>query len=164
MKRPCLALALLTTLAACASAQSEYPSLAIRPAERATGTLTPAAAEPVVAPAPQATIDRVSQLAADARASHQAFLSQVAGARSTITAARGAAIGGEAWARAEAALADVRAARAKTMVPLADLDRLYVDAATQSQATDRIGAARVEVEGLAAAEDRTLGELSAGLP
>jgi hypothetical protein len=164
MLRRLSVLALIAALAACASAQREYPSLAIRPAERATGTLTPAAAEPLVAPAPAVTLERVSQLAADARASHQAFLGQVADARSTITAARGAAIGGEAWARAEAALADVRAARSKTMVPLADLDRLYVDAATQSQATDRIGAAREEVEGLVAAEDRTLGELSAGLP
>jgi hypothetical protein len=164
MFRRAFALALIAALAACASAQSEYPSLAIRPAERATGTLQPAAAEPVVAPAPAATLDRVSQLAADARAGREAFVETVAGARAAIANARGAAVGEDAWARAEAALADVRAARAKTMVPLADLDRLYVDAATQSQATDRIGAARDEVEGLVAAEDRTLGELSAGLP
>jgi hypothetical protein len=164
MLRRCLALFLTAALAACAGAQGDYPSLDIRPAERATGMLRPVAAEPIVAPAPQATLDRVAQLAADGRANHQAFLNQVAGARPAITAARGATIGDDAWARAEAALADVRAARSRTMVPLADLDRLYVDAATQSQATDRIAAARDEVSALVAAEDRTVSELSANLP
>jgi len=164
MNRRFLALPLLAALAACASAQSEYPSLAIRPAERAIGTMQPPPAEPVLAPAPQATLDKVSQLAADARADHQAFVQQVAGARAAITGARGAAVGDDSWARGEAALADVRAARSKTMGPLADLDRLFVDAGTQGQATDRIAAARDEVQGFVTAEDRTLAELSGNLP
>lgn len=164
MLRRLLALPLIAALAACASAQSEYPSLAIRPAERATGTLQPVSAEPVLTPPPPATLDRVSQLSADARADHQAFVEQVASTRSVISAARGAAIGTESWARGEAALADVRAARSKTMVPLADLDRLYVDAATQGQAVERIDAARDEVAGLVTSEDRTLADLSANLP
>jgi hypothetical protein len=164
MTRRLLALPLLAALTACASAQSEYPSLAIRPIERASGTMQPAAATPAFIPPPQTTLDKLSQLAADARADHQAFLSQTAGARPAITAARGAAVGNDAWAQAEAALADVRAARARTMIPLADLDRLLVDAATQGEATDRIGAAREEVAGLVTSEDRTVAELSAGLP
>jgi hypothetical protein len=61
-------------------------------------------------------------------------------------------------------MADVRAARSKTMIPLADLDRLYVDAATQGVETGRIGAARDEVAGFVTAEDRTVAELSANLP
>ncbi|MBO0749697.1 MAG: hypothetical protein J2O44_04600, partial [Porphyrobacter sp.] len=76
----------------------------------------------------------------------------------------GKAVGDDAWAKAEAALADVRAARSKTMIPLADLDRLYVDAATQGEATARIGAARDEVAGLVTSEDRTVDQLSADLP
>jgi hypothetical protein len=164
MIRRCLALSALALLTACASAQSQYPSLAIRPAERANGTLQPVAAEPVLTPPPAATLDRVSQLAADGRAAHQAFTQQVAGARATIAGARGAAVGGDVWAQAEAALADVRAARGKTMIPLADLDRLFVDAATQGEATDRIGATREEVAGLVTSEDGTVAELSANLP
>jgi hypothetical protein len=158
------ALPLLALLAGCASAQSDYPSLAIRPAERATGTLQPIPAEPVLTPQPQTTLDRVSQLAADARASHAGFAEVVAGARSAITGARGAAIGDEAWARGEAAFADVRAARSKTMVPLVDLDRLHIDAATHGEATERIDAARQEVATLVASEDRIVAELSANLP
>ena len=164
MFRRCLVLTLIAALAACASPQGEYPSLAIRPAERAAGTMQPPPAEPVPAPAPQATLDKVSQLVADARADHQAFVQQVAGARAAITGARGSAVGEDSWARGEAALADVRAARSKTMGPLADLDRLYVDAGTQGQATTRIGAARDEVQGFVTAEDRTLAELSGNLP
>jgi len=164
MSRPALALALLAVLTACASDQSEYPSLAIRPAERASGTMQPPAAEPVLTPPPSATLDRLVQLTAEAEASHKAFLGQVASTRSAITAGRGAAVGSDAWARAEAALADVRAARGKTMVSLADLDRLFVDAGTQGQATDRIGAARERVSSLVGEEDRALSGLSANLP
>jgi hypothetical protein len=164
MLQRCLALPLFAVLAACAGDQSEYPSLDIRPAERASGTMQPPPAEPLLTPPPSATLDRLAQLTRDAEASHKAFLGQVAGTRLAITAGRGAAVGSDAWARAEAALADVRAARAKTMASLADLDRLFVDAGTQGQATDRIGAARDRVEGLLASEDRTVGELSVNLP
>ena len=106
----------------------------------------------------------MSQLIADARASHAAFAEVADGARSAIAGARGAATGSDAWARGEAALADVRAARGKTTVPLADLDRLLVDATTQGEAGDRIEAARAEVAELVAAEDRVVAELSANLP
>ncbi len=164
MFRRCLVLALPALLAACASSQSSYPSLAIRPAERAAGTLQPAPAEPTLTSVAQPTLDHVSQLAADAKADHEAFLKQVAGARPVIAAARGAGVGEDSWARAEAALADVRGARSKTMVPLADLDRLYVDAGTQGEKTEGIGAARDEVSALVASEDKTVSELSAGLP
>jgi hypothetical protein len=164
MFRRCFALGLVATLTACASAQSAYPSLAIRPGERESGTLQPVPSEPVFTPVPQATLDRVSQLAADARADHQAFVEQVASARPIITAARGAAIGDDAWAKGEAAFADVRAARSKTMIPLADLDRLFVDASTNGEKVDRIAAARDEVAGYITSEDRTVDELSANLP
>jgi hypothetical protein len=164
MVRRLLLLPAIAALAACAGAPSAYPSLAIRPAERATGTLQPVPVEPVLTPPAPATLDKVAQLAADGKASHQAFLAQAAADRAAIFGGRGAAVGSEAWARAEAALADVRAARSKTMVPLVDLDRLLVDAGTNGEATDRIAAARDEVTSLVAAEDRTLAELSAGLP
>ena len=164
MIRRGFALLSVLLLAACASAQSQYPSLAIRPAERETGTFQPAPVEPVLTPPTPATRDRVSQLAAQARSAHQAFVEMVASTRPVIAAARGKAVGDDAWAAGEAALADVRAARGKTMVPLADLDRMFDDAATTGQATDRIGAARNEVAGYVTSEDRTVDELSANLP
>jgi hypothetical protein len=121
-------------------------------------------AEPVLTPPTPATLDRVSQLAAEARAADRAFADVIAGARRTVIGGHGAAVGSEAWANAEAAFADVRAARSKTMVSLVDLDRLFVDAGTQGDSTDRIGAARAEVAALVSSEDQIVAELSANLP
>jgi hypothetical protein len=165
MTRRFLALGFVAALAGCAvSPQGAYPSLAIRPSERESGTLQPAPAEPVLTPVAKPTLDHVSQLAADARADHQAFVEQVAGARPVIADAKGKAVGDDAWAAGEAALADVRAARSKTMIPLADLDQLYDDAATHGEKTESIGAARDEVAGFVTSEDRVVAELEAGLP
>lgn len=163
MFRRCLALPAIAMLAACASPQGEYPSLAIRPAERAAGTMQPPPIQPVLTAPAQGTLDRISQLAADARADHRAFADQVSATRAIIAGGRGKAVGDDSWAKAEAALADVRAARAKTMIPLADLDRLLVDAGTQGESTDRIGAARDEVQGLVASEDASVTELQRGI-
>ena len=61
----CLAvLAPVVLLAACKSADDSYPSLDIRPAERATGVLVPV--EPYVPPpTPPAVGNRLSQLSAE---------------------------------------------------------------------------------------------------
>ena len=65
--RACLIAALGGSLGACATATEEYPSLAIRDAERVTGTLEPAPPTPYVPPAtPAAVVDRLDRLAADA--------------------------------------------------------------------------------------------------
>lgn len=114
-------------------------------------------------PLAQPTLDRLSRLTGDAEAAHKAFLSEMASTRSTITAGRGAAIGDDAWARAEAALADVRAARSKTMIPLVDLDRLLVDAGTNGESTGRIATARDAVSALVDAESSVIGGLQGSL-
>jgi hypothetical protein len=161
MIRRCLALLALPALAACASAQSAYPSLAIRPGERVTGTMTPAPAAPAPPPAtPAATLDRLVELTGEASAAHRQFLDQVAGARGAVAAARGAEVGSDAWAAGQLALAGLDAARSKTMLALTDLDRLYVDAVTGDAAAQRIGAARGEVEQLVAAENVAVDELT----
>lgn len=163
MLQRCLTLPVLAALTACASPQGQYPSLAIRPAERASGTMRTPPAEPVMTPLAQPTLDRLSRLTGDAEAAHKAFLSEMASTRSTITAGRGAAIGDDAWARAEAALADVRAARSKTMIPLVDLDRLLVDAGTNGESTGRIATARDAVSALVDAESSVIGGLQGSL-
>ena len=130
-------------LAACATPADEYPSLAIRDAERVTGTLEPAAPEPYVPPpTPPAVIGRLDQLAADAASAHRAFLAEVSGARSAVSAARGAQLGSERWARASVAVAELEGARSRAMIALADLDRLMVEAAVEGGALERIVAVR----------------------
>jgi hypothetical protein len=49
------------------------------------------------------------------------------------------------------------------MIALADLDRLYVDAAVNGEATDRIAAARDTVAAQVEQEDATIAGLAAAL-
>lgn len=141
--RICLVAALGGSLGACATPSEEYPSLALRDAERVTGTLQPVAPEPYVPPAqPPAVLDRLAQLSGEAASAHQAFLAEAPQVRSAVAAARGSEPGAESWARAQVAVAGLEASRSRAMIALADLDRLYVDAAVAGEAIDRIGTAR----------------------
>ena len=69
------ALLLLPLLAACAAPEGEYPSLALRPAELATGAPEPTAPAPPP-PTPAAVLSRLDQLTADAASAHRTFLAQ----------------------------------------------------------------------------------------
>ena len=137
------ALLLVPLLAACATADGDYPSLAIRDAERVGGTFEPVAPTPYMPPpTPAAVVDRLAQLAADAASAHRAFLAEAPAARSAVAAAGGAAFGSDGWARASVALAGLESARSQAMIALADLDRLMVDAALQGGELERIVAVR----------------------
>jgi hypothetical protein len=161
--KPSLALALAALLLAGCASTGRYPSLAIRDAERATGTLQPAEPAPYVPPAtPPETLDRIGRLAADAQAAHRTFLAAVEKGRATIAAGRSAAQGTDAWSRAQIALADLEASRSQAMIALADLDRLYVDAELAGGELERISAARDESAALIATENETIDALRAG--
>jgi hypothetical protein len=154
-----LPLAATLFLSACAGAAEGYPSLAIRPAERASGTWTPPPRHIPPSP-PAAALTSLDALAAEARAAHTAFTAETAQATRLITAARNAATGSEAWARAEVARSSLAAAHSRTLVPLAGMDRVYVEASTAGEDLDRIAAVHAEVEALAAAEDAVLAGLA----
>lgn len=133
------ALLFVPLLAACATATEDYPSLAIRDAERVTGTLEPAEPTPYVPPeTPAAVMTRLDHLAAEAASAHRAFVAEIPAARSVVSAARGAEMGSDGWARASVAVATLEGARSRAMIALADLDRLMVDAAVEGGALDRI--------------------------
>ena len=153
-----LLLATSTILSACAGAAEGYPSLAIRPAERAGGTWTPPPRH-VPPPPPAAALTSLDALAADARTAHAAFTTETARATQAVGAARNAATGSEAWARAEVARSSLAAAHSRTLVPLADLDRVYVAASSAGEDVGRIAAVHAEIEALAAAEDAVLAGL-----
>ena len=155
----------LVLVAACAStAATTYPSLAIRPGERVTGTANPVA-PPAPPPATAQTGSRLSQLRAQARAADGRFAERKASATALSAAARGAAVGSEAWSIAQIALASLEAARSEAMIALADLDSLYVTAKIEAVPTqgsgdvDAIGGVRDEVIGLVGEEDATLAAL-----
>lgn len=145
-------------LAACASPEGDYPSLAIRDVERVSGSLEVEPAPPPPAP-PAATLASLDELAASALAAHQRFLAAEPDARAVIASAAGAARGTEAWARAQVAIANLEAQRSQTMIALADLDRIYVDAATSALATESISDVRSQIDALVEQQDATIRSL-----
>ncbi|MBA4353901.1 MAG: hypothetical protein C0409_04345 [Novosphingobium sp.] len=171
---PRLALAPLTISAllmgGCAD-RADFPSLARRPAEEAYSAARTAQSAPVPQ---QATISqglssRLSALRAAANEAHDSFIARQPAATRAVSAAAGAAKGTEAWSVASVAVAGLESARARLGLPLADLDRLEVEAS--SRAADGNDAdfkavrdTRVEVEALAGREtgviDSLLGRLA----
>lgn len=152
-------------LTACANTgDAGFPSLATRPGERVSGTLTPAPA-PARPPATAATGTRLSSLKASALAAHRRFADLRGRAEQLSAAARGAAVASEAWSVAQVAVAELESARSETAVALADLNSLYIDAAAASVPTggsgdlDAIAAAREDVTGWLAADDAVLAAL-----
>lgn len=154
------ALPALALLAACAASGEDYPSLALRPAE--VGAIAPT---PTPAPPPQpsaSTIQRVEQLAVEAAEAHRAFLAEAPAARGAIEAGRGGGEGSESWARAQVALSDLQATRNPSSIALADIDRIYADAATAGADLSQIADARDRVAAQVDEQDRTIAALSAG--
>lgn len=159
--RPLLGLVGPMALAACAGGAppEAYPSLAIRDVERVQGTLAPPAPPPPPPSPSPAQLAELDQLVGEARGAHATFLEAEPAARRTVGAVRGAVTGSEGWARAQLALAGLQARRSQTLVPLADLDRLYVDAATSGKPLETLAAAQGVVETLVAEESRAIAAL-----
>lgn len=159
----------LALLAACASSRTHYPSLEIRPAERAFGQAGAApAADSPPAPAPipaDATLSqRLAALKARANEAAARFTALRPEAERAAAAARGAANGSESWNRAQVALARLDSARSDTAVTLADLDQLAVEADIKAvdqpgPDAESIGAARESVAAIVAGQDAALDSL-----
>lgn len=156
-------------LGGCSSDRSRFPSLATRPVERAFGTAQPVDAAVVpdaTAPLPPSAgvVARIAALREQARSARRTFESRQPAAARAASAARGSAIGGEAWSVAQVALAQLDSARSQGMVPMADLDRMLI-VAEQAAAVGPnddlvvIRAAQEEVSAMIADEDRTIANL-----
>lgn len=148
---------LLPLVAACATPAGVYPDLSIRDAERVTGTMQPVEPAPYVPDTtPTDVLDELDQLAGDAANAHQSFLREAPGLSAAFAAGRSGEVGTPAWSNALVALGSLEAARSRTLIALADLDRLYVAAATDSREITRIEAARQQVMALVEEEDRMI--------
>lgn len=161
-----LILVALPALAACATSGDRYPSLAIRDVERAQGQFEPVASAPlavpeVAVPAGGPLADRLAALGASADAAHRAFLASAPAATRRANAAAGAAIGSDAWATAQVALADLDSARSATAIALGDLDTLMVANAVQAQDVSAIEAVRQQVIAQVTEQDEVLARLRA---
>ena len=165
MRRP-LILVTIPALAACATSDDRYPSLAIRDVERAQGQFEPVSAPPLAVPevsipAGGPLSERLTALGASAATSHRAFLAAVPAATRRAEAGAGTAIGSESWAAAQVALADLDSARSATAIALADLDTLMVSNAVQAQDVSAIEVVRQQVIAQIAEEDEVLARLRA---
>lgn len=150
--------AVSTVLAACASTPADgYPSLAIRDAERWSGSIEAPPYEPP-APAP-ATLDTVEEWGERARAAHAEFMAAAPAARSTVLAARGSAPGSNAWSNAQVALGGLEARRSAAMVAMAELDRIYVETSSRGEAIAPVEAVHQQVTALIAQQDALIDEL-----
>ena len=153
----------LAALAACAP-PGPYPSLAVRPAEKAYQ-----AGEEERQPAPRTdnpgVAERIAQLRSEAGSGDAAFGAALPAARAS--AGRAGSPGSDSWVEAQQALSRLEAARARTTRALADLDA-YALAQTNSgtlSASDaeQLRAAVVEVQALADAQAERLDQLQATL-
>ena len=115
--------------AGCAGSSDQYPSLAIRDAERVSGTLSPVAPPPSPT-TPASTITRIEDAVAAAVSSYQRFQSIEPEALALAKAARGASDDDAARAEALVAIANLTSIRGETILALADLDRLELEAAS----------------------------------
>lgn len=162
----------LFTVAGCAT-QGDYPSLALRDAERVAGSAAagaPSEADtPIVLPPPGTdTLTRIDRLLSTAREAHAGFERKSAATRRAVSAARGASVASDGWITAQVALADLQSARSGVVTALAELDGMYVDAreaeaATVSPTAQAIGTARDTVEEWVTQENKAIAALSGDL-
>ncbi|RKF20995.1 hypothetical protein D6851_08560 [Altericroceibacterium spongiae] len=151
----------LLALSAC-STSGGYPSLAIREEERVSGSMEPVAPEPYIPPKTQPDLlDEIASLRNQALDAHKQFTATSERARRAANAARNAKTGGENWAVAQVALSELESSRSQTMFALADLDRIYVDAAINARELEPAASARSEVMALVEQEDTVIGEIGA---
>lgn len=156
------ALALTPLAAACAGGSDNYPSLAIRDAERVEGSFTPAAPDPEPV-RPVASPAQLAELLAEAEAAHARFVAALPGARNLVAAAGGAGIDSNTRQRALLALADLSSLRADTTRSLASLDRLEAEARTSFAPAAAIASAQSEIVTMIEAENDALATLAARL-
>lgn len=146
-------------VAGCAGGSAQYPSLALREAERRSF----AVAQPPVAAAAAvpgtAELSQVAGLRQSAESAHASFARKQPAAAALVARARGQAADSSARAAALVALADLTAQRSATFVPLGELDRLAAQTAAEYGDTAAITTAQAAVAALIDSEDAALDAL-----
>lgn len=154
----------LLLLAGCARDETTYPSLAPRAVEK-LGFAEPEAPPPA-AVAPDPALDRTiaakeSALAAIVRG----FDGDAARAERMAAAAKGRAVGSDAWLEAQTALAALDDWRAQATALVTDLDTLAADrAATLAPDYPALAGLRTRAQAEAARQSAAIARLTASLP
>lgn len=173
MPRASFTLVILTSclaLGGCASAAGDYPSLAIRDAERASGSAMPVEAAPPPPPTPVSaqTGQRIAQALERARKAHAAFVAGTGGTTGAVSAARGSRAPADAWIAAQLALANLQSLRSQAVIAQADLDILFAEERLAepgpiSPTAQALADARQQVDGWVDEQNRTIARLAGQL-
>lgn len=161
------------SIAACIHPPGDYPSLALRDAERVSGEATPVAGAqqppaPTL-PSPDAKLaTRLEGLVSAAQEADRQFKAEQGAAETAVARAAGAAAASDPWASAQIALARLESSRSPALAALAELDGLYTDArdaapVAVSPDAEAIANARAQVSELVEREDGVIAGLSARL-
>lgn len=154
-----LILSFVGLVSSCAAPSGDYPSLALRPAEREDGVRAPSTDRlALIDPAPPsaAVQERINSRLAAARAAHQRFLAALPGTRRAVAAGGRAAIESEAYADAQIAIGNLQAISSDTAFAVADLDALLAARSNALESTQAVGEARDAAAALLAQENATL--------
>ena len=146
-------------LVGCVGSGEKYPSLAVRDAERVTGTFDPVSEpdeQPVTDPALLAGIPAIE---ARAQTAFDAFLAAVPGAEAAVLAAQGRPQASNQWATAQVALSELDSHRSQTAIALADVDLIYAEASSELALAPQIAEIRARIATQIASEDQILTEL-----
>lgn len=147
-------------LAGCAGNSDQYPSLAIREAERAVGQFTPTQVSDEVSPTRSpASAQDIAKLVEQASESHRAFRAAQPSAGRLVSGARGTSTESDARAQALVALADLTSMRSNTAITLGDIDLLAAQGKTEFSTSSDLEAAQVLVADLVDQQDRALAAL-----
>jgi hypothetical protein len=144
-------LAASLALAGCA-ADGDFPSLAMRPAERER-SMEPPVRAPVEVPSDAALRARIGELVAAANAGEREFGAAYPVAEAAVRAA--GAPGSESWVAAQQALSRLEGTRQATTRALGDLDQLTLRRADQPTSAEdyaALTAAVADVERIAAGQ------------
>lgn len=161
MRATILLLPLCAVLSACA-AHADYPSLALRDAERNNGVRTPSTAGlALVDPAPPSpeVRARIAQAVEEAQAAHGRFRAAAPATRRAVAAGGRAAIDSEAYAAAQIALGNLQSIASEATFALADLDRMLAERSNALLSTGEVEAARATVAALVEEERAVLASL-----
>ena len=158
----CCPIVLAAMLGGCAAADGRYPSLAVRDAERVSGTINPSAPD-IQTPITPLNLAPIKAAIARAEAANSKFASQTVEVRTLVAAARGSGLDSDRRSHALAALAGLTSLRGQTALALADIDLLEAKAASGFERTQEIREAQSAVVRLVMAQDEALDSLSAQL-
>jgi len=165
-----LSLVYCLALSACTSLGGEYPSLAIRDVERASGSAMPveAALQPPPAPLSEQTSQRIAQSLERARKAHSSFVAGTGTATNAVNAARGTTPPSDRWIAAQLALASLQGLRSQAVIAQADLDLMFAEErlaepGSISPTAEALARAREEVDGWVEEQNGTIARLASQL-